>query len=67
MHIFVLVIILAGQPDHAVAACQTYKQCSDAGADFVEGYAKTHHLQPRDISFRIVPATLDIDKSGTQS
>lgn len=33
MHAFMLILAILGQPERAAAICDTYKACSDLGAD----------------------------------
>jgi hypothetical protein len=58
IHVFLLIVSLGGQPEHIRAVCETYKQCSDEGAEIGAAYLHMFHKMPRDVSLRIIPATI---------
>ena len=58
MHVFLLILTIAGRAEHAVAVCDTYKECSDLGHDVQVEATRTMHLQPRDVTYRIIPAII---------
>lgn len=53
-HIFWLIVILNGGPEHIALTCDTYKECSDAGAALAEAYVEMFHLTPDSVSYRVV-------------
>jgi hypothetical protein len=53
-----LIIQLVGGPEHAAAICETYKQCSDEGAEMATLYAAEKHEQPHTFTYRIVPVLI---------
>jgi len=57
MHAFLLILAIAGQPEKAVAICDTYKACSDEGAEIARAYAEQLKT-PADFSYRIVPVII---------
>lgn len=52
--IFMLIMSIAGQPERIGALCDTYKQCSDIGADVQLRYVAMFNRAPSDVSYRIV-------------
>ena len=58
MHVFMLIIQLAGHPEHAVAICDSYKACSDEGQETQQRYIAEHHLRPTDFLFRVIPVLI---------
>ena len=57
MHLFMLILTLAGHPEHAAAICETYKQCSDKGAEIAALYAAQLGA-PKDFSYRVIPVVI---------
>ena len=53
MHAFMLILVILGQPERAVAICDTYKKCDAAGAVAAEHYANEGGT-PRNFSYRII-------------
>jgi hypothetical protein len=58
MHAFMLILAIAGQPERAGMICETYKECSDEGAELQTLYVAQFHKQPRDYSYRVVPVLI---------
>jgi hypothetical protein len=58
MHVFLLILSIAGQPERVAAICETYKQCSDAGAAASTLYQAQFNKPPRDFSYRVIPAVI---------
>jgi hypothetical protein len=58
MHVFLLILTVTGQPERIAAVCDTYRQCSDKGADLVTQYEQIFHKQPAEFSYRVVPGTV---------
>jgi hypothetical protein len=58
MHVFLLILSIAGQPERVAAVCETYKQCSDEGADASTLYQAQFNKAPRDFSYRVIPAVI---------
>jgi len=58
MHVFLLIFTMANAPERIIDVCETYQECSDEGAVLVGTYATLHGVQPRDVTYRIVPAML---------
>lgn len=58
MHIFLLILTVAGQPERLAAICETYKQCSDSGAEASAIYIKQFNKMPSDFSYRVIPAVI---------
>lgn len=58
MHVFLLILTIAGTPERVVAVCNTYKQCSDTGAAASTLYLRQFNKQPRDFSYRVLPAII---------
>jgi len=58
MHVFMLILTLAGQPERVVAICETYQQCSDAGAAAQAEYTRQFDKSPSDFSYRVIPALI---------
>ena len=61
MHVFLLILSIAGQPERVAAICETYKQCSDTGAaqaSLVYQYQAQFNKPPRDFSYRVIPAVI---------
>lgn len=54
MQAFMLILAILGQPERAAAICDTYKKCSDLGADAAALYAAQFNA-PRNFSYRVVP------------
>jgi hypothetical protein len=63
MHVFLLILSIAGQPESIAAVCETYQQCSDAGAKMQTLYTTEHHKQPHDFSWRVAGAYILPDKA----
>jgi hypothetical protein len=61
MHVFLLIISLAGGPEHIAAVCETYKGCSDQGAATQQQFVTQFHKLPKDFSYRIVPGRITQD------
>lgn len=55
MHVFLLIVALAGGPEKIVAICNTYKQCSDTGHEAAVLYVRQFNKLPRDYSYRVIP------------
>ena len=58
MHVFLLILSIAGQPERVAAICETYKQCSDTGAQASLVYQAQFKKAPADFSYRVVPAAI---------
>jgi hypothetical protein len=58
MHAFMLILTILGQPEHATAICETYKQCSDLGAAAQADYVRMFDKRPADFSYRVVPVLI---------
>ena len=58
MHVFLLILSIAGQPERVAAVCETYKQCSDSGARAQLAYHAQFNKAPRDFSYRVIPAVI---------
>ena len=58
MHIFILILSIAGQPERVAAVCETYQQCSDTGAQASLVYQAQFNKAPRDFSYRVIPAVI---------
>jgi hypothetical protein len=58
MHIFMLILMIAGQPERAGAFCETYKQCSDLGEAAQATYLKQFHKTPDAFSYRVLPVVV---------
>lgn len=58
MHAFMLILAILGQPERAAAICDTYKACSDLGADASTRYQEQFKKPPREFSYRVVPVTI---------
>jgi hypothetical protein len=52
-----LILAIAGQPERGVAICDTYKKCSDMGADSAALYAAQFNA-PRNFSYRVIPVII---------
>jgi len=63
MHVFILILSLAGAPERIVAICTTYQECSDAGAVAQKMYVDQFHKSASDVSYRIMPATITADRA----
>lgn len=57
MHVFLLILAIAGNPERIGAICETYKQCSDTGAAMADTYAKQLGT-PAHFSYRVMPALI---------
>ena len=57
MHAFMLILAILGQPERAAAICDTYKKCSDLGADAAALYAAQLGA-PRNFSYRVIPVII---------
>jgi hypothetical protein len=53
MHVFLLILSISGQPERIAAICETYQQCSGEGAKFQAAYSTEHHIEPRDVAYRV--------------
>ena len=58
MHVFLLILSIAGQPERIAAICETYKQCSDVGATAQADYVRMFDKHPADFSYRVVPVVI---------
>lgn len=58
MHVFLLILSIAGQPERVAAICETYKQCSDTGAAAQAEYTRQFDKRPSDFSYRVIPAVI---------
>jgi hypothetical protein len=58
MHVFLLILSIAGQPERIGAMCETYIQCSDEGKSRAAQYLMTHHEMPDRFSYRVIPAVI---------
>lgn len=58
MHAFTLILAILGQPERAVAICDTYKACSDLGAEASTRYQEQFKKPPREFSYRVVPVVI---------
>lgn len=65
MHLFLLILSIAGQPERVTAFCETYQECSDIGAAAQVLYLEQFHKQPSDFSYRVVPALSVTGKGRT--
>ncbi len=61
MHVFLLILSIAGQPERIAAVCRTYQQCSTEGHEAQVEYVRLFKREPRDFAYRIVPATVTRD------
>lgn len=66
MHIFMLILAIAGEPERAGAFCETYKQCSDMGAVAQAGYLKQFNKTPDAFSYRVLPVIVMPDTGAGQ-
>jgi hypothetical protein len=57
MHVFLLILSIAGQPERIAAICETYKQCSDTGAAAAQVWAEEFN-RPSEFSYRVVPGMI---------
>jgi hypothetical protein len=53
MPAFMLILAILGQPERAVADCDTYQKCSDQGAAVAEVY-KQQLGTPAHFSYRVI-------------
>lgn len=58
MHVFLLILSISGQPERISAICETYKQCSDTGAQASTLYQAQFNKQPKDFSYRVIPGLI---------
>lgn len=58
MHAFMLILAIAGQPERGAAICDTYKACSDLGAEASTTYQAQNHQPPSAFSYRVVPVLI---------
>ena len=58
MKAFLLILAIAGQPERAVAICDTYQKCSDYGAAAQAEYTRQFDKRPSDFSYRVVPVLI---------
>jgi hypothetical protein len=58
MHVFLLILSIAGQPERLAAVCETYKQCSDQGAAASAVYQRQFNKLPSDFSYRVIPGLI---------
>ncbi len=58
MHVFMLILAIAGQPERAGAICETYQHCSDLGAATQATYLKQFHKTPDAFSYRVLPVVI---------
>ena len=58
MHAFMLILAILGQPERAVAICDTYQKCSDYGAAAQAEYTRQFDKRPSDFSYRVVPVII---------
>lgn len=58
MQAFLLILAIAGQPERGVAICDTYKKCSDLGAETALVYEAQFNKPPHDVSYRVVPVLI---------
>lgn len=58
MHAFMLILAILGQPERAVAICDTYQKCSDQGAAAQAEYVRQFDRMPREFSYRVVPVLI---------
>lgn len=65
MHAFMLILAILGQPERAVAICDTYKACSDLGAEAQTRYTEQQHTPPREFSYRVVPVIIVPEGNAT--
>lgn len=65
MHVFILILSIAGQPEQIAGRCDTYKLCSDLGHDMQALYCKQFNRPPRDFSYRVMPAIIFKGKGVT--
>lgn len=56
MKAFMLILAIAGQPEHGAAICDTLKKCSDLGAEASLTYQAQFHKV--DFSYRVVPVLI---------
>ena len=64
IHAFLLILTIAGQPQQARAICDTYKKCSDEGAQMAALYAQQFGA-PRNFSYRVVPVMIISEQPTT--
>lgn len=58
MHVFILILSIMGQPERVAAICETYKQCSDAGAAASVIYQAEFNRPPSAFSYRVVTGVI---------
>lgn len=58
MKVFLLVLAIAGQPEQNGAICDTYQQCSNAGAMMQKMYMEKFGKPSSAFSYRVVPVLL---------
>lgn len=58
MHVFMLILTLAGGPEKTVAICRSYQACSNLGADAAATYVREFHRMPSDVTYRVVSAVV---------
>ena len=58
MKAFLLVLAIAGQPEQNGAICDSYQECSDAGATMQKMYVAKFHKPPSAFSYRVIPVLL---------
>jgi hypothetical protein len=54
MHVFLLILSIAGAPEKMAAICETYQQCSNTGEVMQAQYVQQFHKQPKDFSYRVI-------------
>lgn len=58
MHAFMLILAILGQPERAAGICDTYKACSDLGAEAQARYSQQTGQPPKSFSYRVVPVII---------
>jgi hypothetical protein len=62
MHVFLLILTITGRPEAIGGICDTYRKCSDQGAELAVEYDTKLHIGPADFSYRVVEGMIIIGK-----
>lgn len=54
---FLLLLIIAGQPERVALQCNTYRECDRAGAAVTQAYIEQYHVMPSAVSYRVILGT----------
>jgi hypothetical protein len=55
MKAFMLIIAFAGGPERVAMTCDTYLECSRAGAQAASAYVTMFHKTPDAVTYRVEP------------